>query len=154
MAPQHPIATHYLAQVTTGILQNVTRLEEVEILDLTGLPAFTKVVKTLCESGDLSFRRKLLSGRADSANTAGKIAAGDVVMLPITGFSSVILSNMPPHEPTNDIILQSRSNESLAAQEHGQPASRPSLSATLSSLGRQLATYYRKGRSRMGIRRE
>ena len=150
MAPHHPIATHYLAQVTTEILQNVTRLEEVEILDLTSLPAFTKVVKTLCELGDLSFRRKLLSGRADSANTAGKIAAGDVVVLPITGFSSVILSNMPPHEPTNDIILQ----ESLAAQERGLPASRPSLSATLSSLGRQFATYYRKGRSRMGIRRE
>lgn len=87
MAPQHPIASHYLAQVTTGILQNATRLKEVEILDLTGPPAFTKAVKTVCESEDPGFRWESLSGRTDPPNSTGKIAAGDVVVLPITGFS-------------------------------------------------------------------
>lgn len=87
MAPQHPIASHYLTQVTAGIMQNATRLKDVEILDLTGPPAFTKAVKTLCESEDPSFRWDSLSSRADPPNSTGKIAAGDVVVLPITGFS-------------------------------------------------------------------
>ena len=87
MAPQHPIASHYLAQVTNEIMQNATRLIEVEILDLTGPPAFTKAVKALCESEDPNFRWASLSSRADPANATGKVAAGDVVVLPITGFS-------------------------------------------------------------------
>jgi hypothetical protein len=87
MAPQHPIASHYIAQVTSEIMQNATRLREVEILDLTGPPAFTKAVKTLCESEDPSFRWDSLSSRADPTNSTGKVAAGDVVVLPITGFS-------------------------------------------------------------------
>jgi hypothetical protein len=87
MAPQHPIASHYIAQVTSEIMQNATKLKEVEILDLTGPPAFTKAVKTLCESEDPSFRWDSLSSRADPTNSTGKIAAGDVVVLPITGFS-------------------------------------------------------------------
>jgi hypothetical protein len=87
MAPQHPIAYHYIAQVTSEIMQNATKLREVEILELTGPPAFTKAVKTLCESEDPSFRWDSLSSRADPINSTGKIAAGDVVVLPITGFS-------------------------------------------------------------------
>ena len=87
MAPQHPIASHYIAQVTSEIMQNATRLKEVEILDLTGPPAFTKAVKTLCEWEDPTFRWDSLSGRADPTHSTGKVAAGDVVVLPITGFS-------------------------------------------------------------------
>jgi hypothetical protein len=87
MAPQHPIASHYLAQVTTEIMQNATRLREVEILDLTGPPAFTKAVKALCEAEDPSFRWHSLSSRADPPRSTGKVAAGDIVVLPITGFS-------------------------------------------------------------------
>ena len=122
MAPQHRIASHYLAQVTTGILQNATRLDKVEILDLTGPPAFTKAVKTVCESEDPSFRWDSLSGRADPANTTGKIAAGDVVVLPITGFSYVNPSNKLPRESADNLVLQARPNRPLAAQGHGQPA--------------------------------
>ena len=87
MAPQHSIASHYLTQVTNEIMQNATRLKEAQILDLTGPPAFTKAVKELCESEDPSFRWASLGGRADPTNSTGKIVAGDIVVLPITGFS-------------------------------------------------------------------
>jgi len=87
MAPQHPLATRYLADLGRNIHANITRLEEIDPLDLTGPPAVTLAVKEHCESEQPDFRWNSLGGLEDAPGGRGKIAAGDVLILPITGFS-------------------------------------------------------------------
>ncbi|KAI9710191.1 MAG: hypothetical protein M1828_002205 [Chrysothrix sp. TS-e1954] len=87
MAPHHPTALGFLAQLETEIALNSTRLPKIDPLDLTGPPALTKAVKTHCESMSPSFRWDALSGGNDTQGGRGKVAAGDVLILPITGFS-------------------------------------------------------------------
>lgn len=89
MAPQHPLATRYLVDLGHNIHTNITRLEEVDPLDLTGPPALTLAVKEHCESEVPNFRWNSLGGLDDPPGGRGKIAAGDVLILPITGFSYV-----------------------------------------------------------------
>ena len=87
MAPHHPTALKFLEQLQNEIAQNTTRLARIDPLDLPGPPALTKAIKAHCEDMTPDFRCDALSGRNDTAGGRGKVAAGDVLILPITGFS-------------------------------------------------------------------
>jgi hypothetical protein len=88
MAPHHPVADRFLSSLTDRIRTDVNMLSRIDPLDLTGPPALTRTVKDYAESVEPTFSWQSLSSRADS-NPGGhaKIVAGDVLVLPITGFS-------------------------------------------------------------------
>jgi hypothetical protein len=88
MAPHHPVADRFLSSLTERIQTDVNMLSRVDPLDLTGPPALTRTVKDYAESVESEFSWQSLSSQNDS--TPGghtKIVAGDVLVLPITGFS-------------------------------------------------------------------
>lgn len=87
MAPQHPLATRYMDTVDEAIQLNVSRLAQVDPLELTGPPRLTKVAMEHCDAEVPGFPWNELSGIDDPVGGRGKVAAGDVLVLPITGFS-------------------------------------------------------------------
>lgn len=88
MAPHHPIAIKFLKQVFNDVVGAPTSLSKLDPLELTGPPAFTRTVKAHCENADDDeFRWDGLSGLGDPVGGRGKVAAGDILVLPITGFS-------------------------------------------------------------------
>ena len=88
MAPHHPSSSVYLSQLTSDIRHNSSRLSELDPLDLTGPPALTRAVKGHCQAqeGD-KFRWESVSNVGTEDGGRGKVVAGDVLVLPITGFS-------------------------------------------------------------------
>lgn len=87
MAPHHPVAVKFLEQVAGDVVGATTALSKIDPLELTGPPALTRTVKTHCEAADEVFRWDSLSGIGDPIGGRGKVAAGDVLVLPITAFS-------------------------------------------------------------------
>lgn len=86
-APHHPIAAQFLTHLMEEVDANSTRLEEIDPLQLTGPPALTSAVKNFTMHVDPEVRWEALSGLDDAVGGRGKIVAGDVLVLPITGFS-------------------------------------------------------------------
>lgn len=87
MAPHHPVANHFLPQVLADIRGNVSSLGHVDPLDLTGPPALTRTIKEWTEYENAHFTWESVTGLKDPAGGRGKIIAGDIMVLPITGFS-------------------------------------------------------------------
>lgn len=87
MAPQNPITVRYLANLAENIHQNASVLHKLDPLDLTGPPALTQAVKDHCEHELPGFDLNSVSGVGDSAGGRSKVAVGDILVLPITGFS-------------------------------------------------------------------
>lgn len=86
-APHHPVANKYLVEVTQNIRANDTRLDRIDPLDLTGPPALTGVIKDWTEWENAHFSWSSVSGLGDPKGGRGKVTAGDIMILPITGFS-------------------------------------------------------------------
>lgn len=76
-----------MKQVEGDVLGATEPLKRIDPLDLTGPPAFTRTAKAHCEEEDPEFKWTSLSGRSDPVGGRGKVAAGDILVLPITGFS-------------------------------------------------------------------
>lgn len=88
MAPHHPVADRFLSNLTERIRADGDALSRIDPLDLTGPPALTRTVKDYSESTESNFSWQSLSSINDSAPGGhAKIVAGDVLVLPITGFS-------------------------------------------------------------------
>ena len=88
MAPQHPTAAEFLVQLESEVRANMTRLADIDPLDLTGPPALTKTVKKHSEDVEgYGFDWNSLTSRTEPPGGRGKVVAGDVLVLPITGFS-------------------------------------------------------------------
>jgi hypothetical protein len=88
MSPHHPIADAFLTNLTQRIQTDVAMLARIDPLDLTGPPALTRTVKGYTESVERDFAWQSLSSLNDSTPGGhSKIVAGDVLVLPITGFS-------------------------------------------------------------------
>ena len=88
LAPLHPSALAFLSQLSAEIHANITRLSVIDPLDLTGPPALTKslIAHTSTVEGPL-FNWNSITGINDPPGGRGKVVAGDVLVLPITGFS-------------------------------------------------------------------
>lgn len=87
MAPHHPAASLFLKQVEQDIKDRAATLAREDPLDLTGPPAFTKAIKQYTEEVEQDFRWEGVSCLHDSVGGRGKVVAGDILVLPITGFS-------------------------------------------------------------------
>lgn len=87
MAPHHPVAGHFIGQVADDIRSNMSHLTDVDPLELTGPPALTTTVKSWTEHENPSFVWESVSGLHDEPGGRGKVVAGDILILPITGFS-------------------------------------------------------------------
>jgi hypothetical protein len=88
MAPHHTIADRFLSGLNSKMQKDKDILPQVDPLELTGPPALTRIIKEYAEKAEPGFTWQSLSSRSDQTpggNT--KIIAGDVVILPITGFS-------------------------------------------------------------------
>jgi len=88
MSPHHPIADRFLTNLTERVHADVNILPTIDPLELTGPPALTHTVKEYTESLEPRFSWQSLSSRNDNVPGGhAKIVAGDVLVLPITGFS-------------------------------------------------------------------
>ncbi|KAF2718584.1 glycosyltransferase family 32 protein [Polychaeton citri CBS 116435] len=87
LAPHHPVAVSFLTNLVDHVNANSTRLEWIDPLDLTGPPAITGVLKSYTKEVQPDVRWEGLSGLDDPRGGRGKVVAGDVLILPITGFS-------------------------------------------------------------------
>jgi len=88
MSPHHPVANLFLSSLAARIQTDENILPSIDPLDLTGPPALTQTVKDHTESAESKFSWQSLSSRNDShPGGRAKIVAGDVLVLPITGFS-------------------------------------------------------------------
>jgi len=87
MAPQHPVAGRFINRTIGEIYANLTRITQIDPLDLTGPPALTSIVKAWAKKECPSLVWESVSCLNESAGGRGKIVASDVLILPITGFS-------------------------------------------------------------------
>lgn len=88
MAPGHSIADRFLSSLTERIETDADTLSRIDPLDLTGPPALTRTVKDYTKNLEPDFSWQSLSSLDDSTPGGhAKIIAGDVLILPITGFS-------------------------------------------------------------------
>jgi hypothetical protein len=88
MAPHHPVADRFLSSLAERVQTDVNMLSRIDPLDLTGPPALTRTVKDYAEGLPPEFSWQSLSSLDDSVPGGhAKIVAGNVLVLPITGFS-------------------------------------------------------------------
>jgi hypothetical protein len=88
MAPHQPAASQYVKNLLAFIKATNVTLSSIDPLDITGPPALTRAVRDLVLQHDPSFDWQSLSARnGDPVGGRGKIVAGDVLVLPITGFN-------------------------------------------------------------------
>lgn len=88
MAPHHAVADRFLSSLKRRIQEDMKILPRVDPLDITGPPALTRVAKEYTESVESGFSWQSLSSRTDGPpGGRAKIIAGDMLILPITGFS-------------------------------------------------------------------
>lgn len=88
MAPHHPIAAQFISNLATTIAQNITRLRDIDPLDITGPPALTTAIQAVAHAEEPQLDWQSLSGlNGDPVGGRGKVVAGDSLILPITGFS-------------------------------------------------------------------
>ncbi|KAF2724493.1 glycosyltransferase family 32 protein [Polychaeton citri CBS 116435] len=88
LSPLHPAADAYLQALESAIARNRDVLPTIDPLELTGPPALTSAVSTFAKQSRTELSWDALSSRLDDhAGGRGKIVAGDILILPITGFS-------------------------------------------------------------------
>lgn len=88
MAPQHPVADEFVHNLKSMIAQNSENLPAVDPLDITGPPALTKAIQAIAHQANPDLSWDELSARnGDPLGGRGKVIAGDVLILPITGFN-------------------------------------------------------------------
>jgi hypothetical protein len=88
MAPQHPIGEQFILSLRAMVLKNSANLPAVDPLDITGPPALTAAIQSIALQDDPEITWNALSGRnGDPVGGRGKVIAGDVLVLPITGFN-------------------------------------------------------------------
>lgn len=88
MAPHHGIADQFLSDLIARIQADVNKLPHIDPLNITGPPALTQVIKEYAESAEPGFIWQSLSSRGSRPpGGRSKVIAGDVLILPITGFS-------------------------------------------------------------------
>lgn len=88
MSPHHPVASLFLSDVKSRVKADIAIIRTIDPLDITGPPALTRTLKNYTEHIEPSFTWQSLSN-IPSKNKIGrsKIVAGDIIILPITGFS-------------------------------------------------------------------
>ena len=86
-APHHPVTSAFLQQAAHDIQQRAATLDREDPLEITGPPALTRAVKAYTESVEKDFRWEGVSCLDDAPGGRGKVVAGDILVLPITGFS-------------------------------------------------------------------
>lgn len=88
MSPHHEIANRFLSELATTIQADIDVLPQIDPLNITGPPALTQIVKAHAETLEPKFTWQSLSSLEDSTpGGRSKVIAGDVLILPITGFS-------------------------------------------------------------------
>ncbi|SMR63888.1 unnamed protein product [Zymoseptoria tritici ST99CH_3D1] len=87
MTPHHAVADRFLVALTSRIRDDEDDLPRIDPLDITGPPALTRVVKEYAEKNEADFEWQSLSSRSGHPGGRAKIVAGDILILPITGFS-------------------------------------------------------------------
>lgn len=87
MAVHHPVADQFISTLTEAIRKDENNLSAIDPLDITGPPALTATAKLVAEAETLGFSWDGLSGKKDGKGGRGKVVAGDVLILPITGFN-------------------------------------------------------------------
>lgn len=88
MSPHHPVASLFLSDIATRIQTDMDILPTIDPLNITGPPVLTQTLKSFTEHVEPNFSWQSLSN-IPSHNQLGrsKIIAGDILILPITGFS-------------------------------------------------------------------
>ena len=94
MAPHHPVAYQFISALRAQITreQASNNLPHVDPLNITGPPALTAAIREVVWQNQPDFDWDALSWRRDdpeivSGGGRGKVVAGDVLVLPITGFN-------------------------------------------------------------------
>ncbi|KAK4890792.1 hypothetical protein LTR27_010493 [Elasticomyces elasticus] len=88
MAPHHPIANQFLATFNETVMREINNLPSIDPLDITGPPALTTAIIAVAHGEHPTLSWDALSARnGDPEGGRGKIVAGDVLILPITGFT-------------------------------------------------------------------
>jgi hypothetical protein len=87
IAPHHPITIRFINQVTEDVFNSTESLARIDPLELTGPPAFTRTLIAHCATDDATFRWEGITGAAETDGGRGKVVAGDILILPVTGFS-------------------------------------------------------------------
>lgn len=88
MAPHHSVADRFLSGLGARVMEDRDTLQHIDPLNITGPPALTHIVKEYAEKAEPGFRWQSLSSRGGGTSDGrSKIVAGDILILPITGFS-------------------------------------------------------------------
>ena len=89
MSPHHPIAVLFLSGLTTRVQADKSILPTIDPLNITGPPVLTQTLINYTERVEPKFSWQSLSNIPSNKNHPGrsKIVAGDILILPITGFS-------------------------------------------------------------------
>ena len=88
MAPHHPIASLFLSGLSARIQRDMEILPTIDPLNITGPPVLTQTLKEYTEHVEPKFSWQSLSNRPSKGQPGrSKIVAGDILILPITGFS-------------------------------------------------------------------
>lgn len=88
MSPHHPVSNLFLSELIARVRENIDILPTIDPLNITGPPALTRIIKDYAENTEPKFAWQSLSNRGSHIpGGRAKIIAGDVLVLPITGFS-------------------------------------------------------------------
>jgi hypothetical protein len=88
MSPHHPIAALFLSGLAARVQADMDIIPTIDPLNITGPPALTKTLKEYTEVVEPNFSWQSLSNMPPKSQPGrSKIIAGDILILPITGFS-------------------------------------------------------------------
>ena len=88
MSPHHPVADLFLSSLTARVHADMNVLPSIDPLNITGPPALTHTLKEYTERVEPNFSWQSLSNIPSKSQPGrSKIVAGDILILPITGFS-------------------------------------------------------------------
>jgi hypothetical protein len=88
MSPHHPIAALFLSGLAARVQADTNILPTIDPLNITGPPALTHALINYTERAEPNFSWQSLSNIPNKRLPGrSKIIAGDILILPITGFS-------------------------------------------------------------------
>lgn len=88
MGVHHPVADQFISTLTVALRREQDHLAAIDPLVITGPPALTKAAKIVAEEETPGFSWDALSCRKSKVKGGrSKVIAGDVLILPITGFN-------------------------------------------------------------------
>lgn len=88
MSPHHPIAALFLSGLTARVQADLNTLPAIDPLNITGPPVLTHTLIKYTEHVEPKFSWQSLSNLPSKSQSGrSKIVAGDILILPITGFS-------------------------------------------------------------------